>query len=273
MSLEGKNIVITGATGGFGLFLSKIFLQNSANLFLIGRDQIRLNEIKAILETEKTKEQEVVVFCNDFENGIKDELKRALSALGKIDVLINNAAVHGPIGVTWKNDLDTWEKAFRVNFYSALELCQMIAPLMIANKSGSIINISGGGATGSRPNFSSYAIAKTALVRFTEILADEIAEFGIRVNAISPGAMATNLLKEVLNIDVTLVGQKEVNAANQTFSQGDNMEKAAKLCLYLASDESSKITGRLISAVWDDWENFESASIANDDYKLRRKIP
>ena len=99
---------------------------------------------------------------------------------------------------SWENNFKEWEKSFNINFYSIMIMTNTILPFMIKNNNGSIINIYGGGSTTSRPDFSSYAISKTALVRYTEILSDELSNTKIKVNSISPGVMATNMIKQVI---------------------------------------------------------------------------
>ena len=122
---------------------------------------------------------------------------------------------------------------------------------------GKIINLSGGGATGPRPNFSAYAASKAAVVRFTETLAAELD--GIDVNAIAPGALPTRMLDEVL-----------ASGAGSTV-EPTTFERATALAVFLGSAASDGISGRLIAAQWDDWER--SGRRCRDDlYTLRRVV-
>jgi predicted dehydrogenase len=139
---------------------------------------------------------------------------------------------------------------------------------------GSIINISGGGATSPRENFSSYATSKAAIVRFSETLAMETRGDGIRVNCIAPGAMKTSMLEEVIKKGNKVAGEKEYEIARKIIVEGGaSMERVAELALFLASDESNGITGKLISAVWDNWKQWpEHLKELNesDVYTIRR---
>ena len=139
---------------------------------------------------------------------------------------------------------------------------------------GSIINISGGGATSARPNFSAYATAKCGLVRFSETIAEELKPFNVKVNCIAPGAMDTDMLKEVTTKGKALSGEREYTNAEKVISSGGaSMENVAKLCHFLASDISNGITGKLISAVWDNWEQWPAhldELKSSDMYTLRR---
>jgi NAD(P)-dependent dehydrogenase (short-subunit alcohol dehydrogenase family) len=147
---------------------------------------------------------------------------------------------------------------------------------MIPQRAGSIINLSGGGATSPRPNFSAYATAKAGLVRFSETLARELAEFHIRVNAVAPGAMNTAMQRAVLDAGAARAGEKEYQLAlEQGRDGGAPPERAAELCLFLASPDAAGISGRLISAVWDDWPALGGRPelAASDIYTLRRIVP
>jgi len=137
----------------------------------------------------------------------------------------------------------------------------------------SIINLSGGGATGPRANFSAYATAKVGLVRFSETIAEELKGDGIRVNCIAPGAMKTGMLQEVVNKSVA-AGQREAALAGEVFTKGGAyMDDVSDLALFLASNASKGISGKLISAVWDNWQEWPmhlDELSQSDAYTLRR---
>jgi NAD(P)-dependent dehydrogenase (short-subunit alcohol dehydrogenase family) len=143
--------------------------------------------------------------------------------------------------------------------------------------SGKIINLSGGGATNPLPRLSAYAASKAAVVRLTETLAEELREHSIMVNAIAPGALNTRLLDEVLEAGPELVGSEFYEKAlKQRETGGAPIEKGVALCVYLASSASDGITGKLISALWDPWENLgelRSELEKSDIYTLRRIVP
>jgi 3-oxoacyl-[acyl-carrier protein] reductase len=195
------------------------------------------------------------------------------ASLSRLDVLINNAAIHGPIGPLAESNLPAWQQALKVNLWAPVFLCHGLIPLMRRSGNGSIINLSGGGATAPRANFSSYATAKAALVRFSETLAEELRSDGIRVNCIAPGAMKTDLLREVV-VKGALAGTRELSAANEAINNGGaSMDHVADLALFLAGDASRGVTGKLVSALWDDWENWPEhleMLATSDVYTLRR---
>jgi 3-oxoacyl-[acyl-carrier protein] reductase len=120
---------------------------------------------------------------------------------------------------------------------------------------------------------SSYAVSKAALVRFTETIALELAPYDIDVNAMAPGAMNTRLLEDVLNnAKGKVTDEYYAKALKQKEEGGAPFAGAAELCLYLASEQSNGVTGKLISAVWDDWANLHNHlnELKSDLYTLRR---
>lgn len=278
MKFKNKNVLISGATGGFGSALSHKYYQEGANLLLIGRSINKLNSLKNKLTKDKTSNQFIITIKLDLSNldVIKKVINKELNNINKIDILINCAAIQGPIGKSWENNFKEWQRTFNTNFYSTMILTNTILPFMLKFKTGNIINISGGGSTSSRPDFSSYAISKTAIVRYTEILADELSNTKIKVNSIAPGIMATNMIKNVIKNKKNITNLKEFNTAQKVLVDGDNMNKAIDLCIFLSSKESNRINGKLISATWDPWHllNSNKNKISESDiYTLRRILP
>jgi NAD(P)-dependent dehydrogenase (short-subunit alcohol dehydrogenase family) len=139
---------------------------------------------------------------------------------------------------------------------------------------GKIINISGGGATNNRPNFSSYAVSKTGLIRYSEILASELKESNINVNCVAPGNMYSKMTEEVIDAGIDIVGESEYkNALNTKETGGFNKQKTTELIMYLLSDRSNHINGKLISSEWDDWKSDDfnyCVDLYGSIYTLRR---
>jgi NAD(P)-dependent dehydrogenase (short-subunit alcohol dehydrogenase family) len=183
-------------------------------------------------------------------------------------VLVNNAAVQGPIGPTDAVDWDAWEHTIRVNLLGTVLMTRAVLPGMRERGRGKIINLSGGGATGPRPNFSAYAASKAAVVRFTETLAHELRGTGIDVNAIAPGALNTRMRDEVLQAGPERAGAEYEQAARRGET---SFEPATKLAVFLASSASDGISGRLLAALWDDWASL--GELDDDAYTLRRVVP
>jgi NAD(P)-dependent dehydrogenase (short-subunit alcohol dehydrogenase family) len=263
--------LITGASRGLGANLAARFKSVGYNLCLIGRDAERLERMANSLPYNSSKR--VVCLAKHLEepSACSELFEEVKQIFPHLDVLINNAAIHGPIGPFEENDCFKWARTIQINLLAPVLLCQAFLPLIKKSKTGSIINVSGGGATGPRPNFTAYGTSKAALVRFSETLAKELKSRNIRVNCIAPGAMPTDLLAEVFE---SAAGEKEVEAAQKVFhDDASRMDKVSDLALFLASERSQHITGKLISAQWDDWEAWpEHIDQLNDSdvYTLRR---
>jgi NAD(P)-dependent dehydrogenase (short-subunit alcohol dehydrogenase family) len=152
-----------------------------------------------------------------------------------------------------------------------------LLPLMQEGGQGKIINLSGGGAAGLRPRFSAYATAKAGLVRFSEILAREVSDLNVQVNCIAPGMLNTDMLQAIVAAGPEKTGVEEYTQAVQQVEQGEALpQRAAELCVFLASAASGGITGKLISAVWDPWEQLPEHldDLRDSDiYTLRRIVP
>jgi NAD(P)-dependent dehydrogenase (short-subunit alcohol dehydrogenase family) len=196
---------------------------------------------------------------------------------GKPWGLILCAGIQGPIGAFVENTFEEWRRCIEVNLLGSASVAQIFSQTLVAKKlSGSIVFLSGGGATSSRPNFSAYAAAKTAVVRLGETLAEELRPHNIAVNSIAPGAVNTSLTEEVLEAGPQKVGQKTYEGVlKQKATGGTSPQKAANLCAYLMSENGQKITGKLIAALWDSWTTLhESADSINSSelYTLRRVV-
>ncbi|HEV3383350.1 MAG TPA: SDR family oxidoreductase, partial [Gemmata sp.] len=204
-------------------------------------------------------------------------VSRAIADLKNPCILVNNAGIYGPFGLIEENDWSEWVKAIEINLFGTVLMCREALSQMRASGYGKIINLSGGGATAPLPRISAYAASKAAVVRFTETLAEECRSTGVDVNAIAPGALNTRLMDELLAAGPEKVGTEFHDRMTKQQKQGGTpLAKGAELAVFLASAASDGITGRLLSAVWDDWANLPSHRTeleSSDIYTLRRITP
>ncbi len=274
--LEGRGCVITGASRGLGAHIARTLWAEGANILLVARSERRLRNVIDELEV-RPRQCAYSLVCDLAETeGAGQVAEASHRLLGNVSVLVNNAAIQGPIGSVWETDSADWERTLRINLLSVVALCRSFVPLMAANGGGKIVNVSGGGATGPRPRFAAYATAKAALVRFSETLAQEVQALGIDVNCIAPGDMNSVMTEAVIAAGPVRSGEKEYANACRVSKQGAGTERAAALCAFLASDESKGITGKLVSALWDPWETLADhvEQLAGSDiYTLRRILP
>jgi len=280
ISLAGQTAIITDANQGLGKVLSQIFWQASANVVMCARNENMLaSAYHEILERSCDGHERLSYLPGDVSivESTKSIVDFTLKKYGSIDILINNAGVYGPKGCLEDVDWQEWKTAIEINLYGPVLMCRAILPHFKKKGKGKIINLSGGGATAPLPRLSAYAAAKTALVRLTETLAVECMDVGIDINAIAPGALNTRLLDEILEAGPEKVGQTFYDRSVKQKSEGGaSMETAAALCLYLASSDSDGITGKLLSSLWDPWQDLSKhleKLRSTDIYTLRRIVP
>jgi len=273
-----QNVLITGASRGLGAAMARAFWEAGASLMLVARNGQALKDLILKLGTRQGQTAHAIACDLASPESVDVIMNSTHEHFDHLDVLINNAAIQGPIGPSWENDWADWRQALEVNLLTPIDLSRRCTAWMIPQKRGKIICLSGGGATNSRPNFSAYAVAKTGLVRFCEILADELREYNIQVNCMAPGVMLTGLTDEIIKAGPELAGQKEYDSAVKRKKQPENAlpDRATQLALFLASSDSDGLTGKLISATWDPWESLPDHLEdleKSDIYTLRRVVP
>ena len=274
--LSGKIAIITGANQGLGREISKSFVSAGADVMLCARNFRMLEETKQELNKLFGNEQEIYIKKCDVSNEkeVNALVVETFEKLGGCHILVNNAGIYGPKGKIEDQDWYVWKKTIEINVYGSIFLCRALIPHYKKQGFGKIIQLSGGGATKPLPNISGYATSKAAIVRFAETLAEEVRGYGIDVNCIAPGALNTNMLQEVLDSGPEKVGKDFYEKALKQKSKGGiPLSKGADLAVFLASSRSDGITGKLISAVWDNWEDWpENLDILknSDVYTLRR---
>lgn len=274
--LQGRTAVITGASRGLGRAMARRFVAEGASVVLCARSGDELVKLQTELMSLAAGKQAVEILTADISRPQETQAiaARALATTGRVDVLVNNAGIYGPMGNIEEVDWADWQRTFEVNLNGSVLMARAVLPAMKAQKSGKIIQVSGGGATNPMPRLCAYAASKAAVVRFAESLALELAAFGIDVNAMAPGALNTAMLDEVLEAGPDKVGKDFYERSlKQKDSGGAGMEAGCELAVFLASAKSDGITGRLISALWDkygDWPAHIDQLQRSDVYTLRR---
>ncbi len=278
MKLKNLNALVTGGSQGLGKTIAEHFLREGANVVLCARSEKDLISARDALAAKFPARKISARICDvSNESQVSELVAFALRELGSLEALVLNAGVYGPMGPTESVSLDDWRRALDINLFGVLLPCRAVIPHFKKVGRGKIIVLSGGGATNPLPNISAYAASKAAVVRLMETLAEELREFHVDVNAIAPGALATRLVDEVL-----LAGPEKVGAAFFEKNKGWKekgavpLELGADLAVCLASAESDGITGKLISAQWDPWNDLQKHrdELARSDiYCLRRIVP
>ena len=275
-NLKQKSVIITGASKGLGFEIAKKFVKSGANVMICSRN---LNEIKKSynkLNLIKKNNQKIIYSTTDISSyhQVKILVRKTLNKFKKIDILVNNAGVYGPKGNIENIDWNEWEKTIKINLLGSIMLCREIIPHFKKNNKGKIIQLSGGGASSPLPSISGYAVSKAGIVRFVENLSEEIKKFNIDINAVAPGPLNTGMLEEILKAGPNKVGKNFYNKSLiQKRTGGTPFNIVCELILFLASKESDGITGKLISALWDNWKNwpnYKKKLRDTDLYTLRR---
>lgn len=241
LQLSGNTAIITGASQGIGKAIARAFAEVGVNLFLIAR-----NEEKLQLVSQELLQYGIKVFCFSAdlsnESATKEVFANISSQLeaGKgIDILVNNVGkmVAKPLAFIKTEDILSH---FEINTFSVIRCCQLASRLMIRNGGGSIINISSMLGEHGQQGQSVYAASKAAVDALTRSLAQELASHHIRVNAIAPGIINTSLIHDLSE------SEKEITLKQIALQRIGKPEEVANTCVFLASHWSSYITGQII---------------------------
>jgi NAD(P)-dependent dehydrogenase (short-subunit alcohol dehydrogenase family) len=273
MKLRDKVAIVTGAGRGIGRAIAMAFGREGANVVAASRT---LSEVSDTAKEIEALGRQCLPLRADISSrdDVEDMVRKTLEMFGRIDILVNNAGMLGPIGPLHENNIDEWIKTVHVNLIGTFLCCRAVLPAMIRQRRGKIINLSGGGAAYPKPNFSAYACSKAAVVRLTETLAEEVKDYNIQVNAIAPGAIKTRMVEQIVEAGEA-AGETALADARRVLEDGGaGFEPVTSLAVFLASDESDGLTGRLISAIWDDWRSLDKDEIKEimrkGYYTLRR---
>ena len=268
-SIKEKGVLITGAGRGIGKRLAMGFAQAGARVGLLARSQAQIDLAKLEIEQAGGAALRIRADVRDLEQ-INAAVDRMRAVFGGVEVLIHAAGVQGPIGTLLSSKPKAWAEAIEINLVGMANACRAVLPHMIERRSGKIIVLGGGGSAYSRPNFSAYAASKTAVVRLVECLADEVRDHNVQVNCMAPGASYSHMTDEILHAGEQRAGPREIEDAEKVrITGGIAPDKQIQLALFLASDRSNHISGRLIH-VNDDWKRFERENIKPELYTLRR---
>ena len=271
--LDGRIALITGGGRGIGRAIALAYAAEGARLALTARTASELQETAQLIEERfSTPAMTVVADVSNHEQ-VERAVGRTLENYGFIDVLVNNAGNIGPVGRVWDNDPAEWARTIAVHLMGVFYGCHAVLPSMLKRGQGRIVNMSGVGG----PNTSAYDAAKTGIVNLTENLALELADTPITVNAISPGSIHTRMWEETRDLALAIGDMATYERGLQvTSGQGASIERAAQLAVFLGSDDCGALSGRLVRAFADRFEEFPDKVeeiMASQAYQLRRVDP
>jgi NAD(P)-dependent dehydrogenase (short-subunit alcohol dehydrogenase family) len=270
MKCSQRVCFIAGASGAIGMAVAKRFHEEGFRLAL-GYNTFK-PDVKELVEPGAD-----IRFIH-FDIARRKEVQRAVEEIfarfGSLDCLVNCIGILGPIGPTSSVQPDEWVRAIEINLIGSFYLTQAVLPGMLAKSYGKIIHFSGGGAAYGRPFYTAYSASKAALVRFCESLAEEVRSSHIDINAIAPGPVHSRMWEQVRAWDRP-DEKTQAELAKMDATGGIPPNRAAELALFLASGRSDGLSGRLISAVWDNWEALESSipNLARSEGGTLRRVP
>lgn len=249
---QGKVVCIAGASRGIGKSLAGAFAEQGANLTLLARSN-DLDRTGEELSSQGRNPLALKCDVTDYES-VANAAAEVQKKWGRIDVLVNTAAVLGATGPLWTTDPAQWASAVNVNLLGTYHTMRAFLPGMVEARRGKVVNFAGGGAAYGYPMFSPYAASKAAVVRLTETVAAECAPYNVTVNSVAPGAIDTELLRAV-------------RAAGGEVRTLGSIDLVISVVLFLASSASDHIGGRFIHAKdsYREWDRLNP-----DDYTLRR---
>jgi len=235
MRLKDKIILVTGGSKGIGKGISKVFLDEGANVIICARNE---EELK-VAENELKNEAHISSLRADLTNAnditlIRDYISKKY---GKLDILVNNASILGITSKIENYPENLWNQVININLNAQFYITKALIPLIKKSSNGSIINVSSTVGRQGRANWGAYSVSKFGLEALTQILAQELAEFNIRVNSVNPGGTRTDMRAAAVpdeNPD-TLPTPNDI----------------APIFVYLASNDSIGETGKEFNA--RDW--------------------
>lgn len=230
--------LITGATRGIGKAVAAAYVREGARVFICARNQLDVAATVRELRYDSTDAQ--VDGCAG-DVGKETDVRRIIDAVierfQRIDTLVNNASLLGPRVALLEYPFRQWEEVIRVNLHGVFLLSQQLVKRMIVQRHGSIINVSSGVGRVGRARWGAYAVSKFGLEGLTQVLADEVKEFGIRVNSVNPGPTRTEMRAEAYPEEDPLTLPTP--------------EQITPIFVHLASAHSENLTGQMLEA--QDW--------------------
>lgn len=235
IDLKGRFAVVTGGAQGIGRAVAERFLASGAAVAIWDRDAA-LAETAA---TELASRGRVVAIAADVSRleAVEAARDRTLAALGRIDLLVNNAGIAGPTVRTWEYPPQAWAEVMAINLNGPFHCCRAIVPGMIAQNYGRIVNVASIAGKEGNPNASGYSASKAAVIALTKSLGKELATYDIAVNCITPAAAKTAIFDQITQEHVDYMLAKIPRGRFVT------VEEIAALVAFCASADCSFTTG------------------------------
>lgn len=244
MKLDGKVVLLTGASSGMGKEMALLFAKEGANVVAVAR---RLERLEELSKEADDLSGEIIAVEGDVtkDEDINNMVEKAMDKYGKIDILVNNAGILDDFTALGDLDDELWDKVLNVNLTAPMKISRKVLPIMEKQGKGNMINIASlGGLYGSRAG-AAYTASKHGLIGITKNIAYMYAEKGIRCNAICPGGVETEIMN---TLSPSEFGMERVMKGTTNNIRSGSGKEIANIALFLASDDSSFINGDAIVA-------------------------
>jgi meso-butanediol dehydrogenase / (S,S)-butanediol dehydrogenase / diacetyl reductase len=243
--LEGKTAIITGAANGIGKACAIIFARQGCRLALADRDEEALQRVQ-----EQVKSAGGTSVIRKTDVSIEDEVKAlidlALSTYTNVDILVNNAGISGGLYDLDAQDTDEWRMVYAINVLGPVYSTKHIINHMKQRRAGSIVNVASVAGLLSGAGGNAYSASKAALINFTRTSACEVGDSNVRINAICPGLIETEMTRPVFEY-ARSVGKESQLGKWCELRRAAKPEEVAWAILFLASDEASYVTGQALA--------------------------
>ena len=253
MELQGKVAIITGGSKGIGRVVATTFAEAGADVVVAARSEPELRDVVSEIEAVGGRALAVVTDLSVPEQ-IEAMVDATLAEFGKVDILINNSGIEGPIMRVADMDMEGWYETLAVNLTGAMLAAKhVLAKSMIERQSGAIINISSTSGRHAPPKRASYSSTKFGMIGLTQAMAMENGQKGIRVNCIAPGPVEGDRIERVLRSAASGSSSTSYEEIAKGLTSRIALrrmvtpQEVAALALFLASDRSSGITGQTIN--------------------------
>ncbi len=276
IDLRGKSVLVTGGSMGIGYAAASACLAAGADVSICARGQDALASASESLQ-RLHPDRRVVWASADIgeEAGVQHAIFETARALGSIDGVVHAAGVYGPIGSIDEVDSNAWLEAIRINLFGSFLVARHACRYMRERSGGRLVFFSGGGASSPFPNYTGYACGKVAIVRLIESAALEMARYGIEMNALAPGFVATRLHEQTLAAGPERSGPFYDRTVAMLESAVD-ASLGGRAAAFLISDAAKGITGKFVAAPYDgfsDWPSHLEELREGDLFTLRRILP
>jgi NAD(P)-dependent dehydrogenase (short-subunit alcohol dehydrogenase family) len=243
-SFVGKAVIVTGATSGIGRAVARRFAESGADVVAIGRNEKALAEVKNEILSAGGRPMTITADVTNT-GDMESSTATVIGALGRLDVVVN-AAGHISSGTIENTSLAAWDAMMNVNLRAAFHLMQLATPHLIKTK-GNIVNISSVTGLRSFPGVLAYCVSKAGLDQLTRCAALELASQGVRVNAVNPGVVVTEIHKRGGMTDEAYRAFLEHSKTTHPLGRVGDAVEVAELVCFLASENASWITGATYS--------------------------